>query len=115
MSDVSGSAGHHARLGCRLLCDLPGRHKPGTGHYYPVLLKPDDCDHRGCSHDDIDINAISDPDSEKYRDKLRLLLPSANSDEYAKNRRQTGISKPSIFQGLNRILPLPRCFPGDLM
>ena len=24
IADVSGSAGHHARVGCRLMCDLPG-------------------------------------------------------------------------------------------
>ena len=33
ISNVSGSAGHHARLGCWLMCDLPGRHKPDAGHY----------------------------------------------------------------------------------
>ena len=115
IADVSGSAGHHARLGCRLMCDLPGRHKPGTGHYYPVLLKPDDCDHCGSNHNNININTINDPDDKKYQTNLRLLLSSTNADEHARNRLETGISKPSIFQGLNRILPLPRCFPGDLM
>jgi len=115
IADVSGSAGHHARLGCRLMCELPGRHKPGTGHYYPVLLKPNDCNRRGCSHNDININTIGDPDDKKYQEKLRLLLSSTNSDEHARYRRETGISKTSIFQGLYRILPLPRCFPGDLM
>ena len=115
IADVSGSAGHHARLGCRLICDFPGRHKPGTGHYYPALLKPNDCNHRGSNHDDIDINTLSDPDEQTYQANLRLLLSSTSSDEHARNRRETGISKPSIFQGLGRILPLPRCFPGDLM
>ena len=97
------------------MCDLPGRHKPGTGHYYPALLKPNDCDRPGCSHDDIDINTIRDPDDKRYQANVRLLLSSTTSDQYARNRRETGISKPSIFQGLGRILPLPRCFPGDLM
>jgi hypothetical protein len=115
IADVSGSAGHHARLGCRLMCDLPGRHKPGTGHYYPALLKPSDCNHPGSSHDDIDINAINSPDDKRYQGDLRLLLSSTNSDQHAQRRRETGISKPSIFQGLDRILPLPKCFPGDLM
>ena len=115
IADVSGSAGHHARVGCRLMCDLPGRHKPGTGHYYPALLKPKNSDHRGSSHADININTISDPDSEKYKSNLQLLLSSTSPDQHAKHRRKTGISKPSIFQGLGRILPLPTCFPGDLM
>ena len=115
IADVSGSAGHHARLGCRLMCDLPGRFRPGAGHYYPALLKPDDCDHRGCSHEDIDINTISGSDDKKYQANLRLVLSSEKPDEYARHRRETGISKPCIFQGLGRLLPLPRCFPGDLM
>ena len=115
ISDVSGSAGHHARLGCRLMCDLPGRHKPGTGHYYPALLKPVDCDHRGSNHNDVNINTVSSPDGENYQARLQLLLSSTNSDQHAEHRRETGISKPSIFQGLGRILPLPTCFPGDLM
>ena len=116
IADVSGSAGHHARRGCRLMCEFPGRHKPGAGHYYPVLLKPNDCDNRhGCNHDDINVNDIGDPDTEKYQADLHLLLSSTNSEEYKNHRRETGISKPSIFQGLHRILPLPRCFPGDIM
>jgi len=115
ISDVSGSAGHHARVGCRLMCDLPGRHKPKTGHYYPALLKPKDSDHRGSNHSDIDVNTISSADDEKYKAGLRLVLSSTDSTQYAQHRRQTGISKPCIFQGLGRVLPLPRCFPGDLM
>ena len=115
IADVNGSAGHHARRGCRLMCELPGRHKPGTGHYYPALLKPRDCDHRGSNHDDININTLRGPDDKRYQTNLRLLLSSTNLDQHAHNRRETGISKPTIFQGLGRILPLPRCFPGDLM
>ena len=113
--DVSGSAGHHARCGCQLMCDLPGRHKPGTGHYYPVLLKPNNCNHRGSNHDDIDVNTLSDPDEQTYQANLHLLLSSTSSNEHACNRHETGISKPSIFQGLGQILPLPRCFPRDVM
>ena len=97
------------------MCDLPGRHKPGTGHYYPALLKPDDRDDRGCNHADININDIHEPDNKRYQSNLRLLLSSTNPSEHANYRRETGISKPSIFQGLSRILPLPKCFPGDLM
>ena len=115
IADVSGSAGHHARLGCRLMCELPGRHKPGTGHYYPALLKPNGCDHPGSNHDDINVNKVEGPDDKRYQTNLQLVLSSTNSDQHAQHRRETGISKPCIFQGLCRILPLPRCFPGDLM
>jgi hypothetical protein len=115
IADVSGSAGHHAKLGCRLMCDLAGRHKPGTGHYYPALLKPSDSNHPASNHVDVDINEIDSPNEQSYKGKLRRLLSSTTSDQHAHHRRETGISKPSIFQGLDRILPLPRCFPGDLM
>ena len=115
ISDVSGSAGHHARIGCRLMCELPGRNKPGTGHYYPALLKPSDSNHRSASHPDINVNTIKGADNKKYRSNLQLVLSSKTPDEHAKHRLATGISKPSIFGGLRRILPLPTCFPGDLM
>ena len=115
ISDVSGSAGHHARRGCRLMCELPGRHKPGTGHYYPALLKPTDCDHPGSNHDDININTVSGSDDKKYQASLRLVVSATNPTQHAHRQRDTGISKPCILQGLGRLLPLPRCFPGDLM
>lgn len=41
---ISGSAGHHARYGCRTFCDVRGRHKPGQSAYYPAFKKPDDLD-----------------------------------------------------------------------
>jgi hypothetical protein len=41
MAELNGWVGHHGRNGCRLLCPMPGRHKPGVGTYYPVMLKPD--------------------------------------------------------------------------
>ena len=85
IADVSGSAGHHARVGCWLMCDLPGRHKPGTGHYYPALLKPSDCNCPGCSHDDIDINTISSLDDKEYRANLQLILSSTNSNQHAQH------------------------------
>jgi hypothetical protein len=115
ISDVSGLASHHARRGCWLMCDLPGRLKPGTGHYYPALLKPSDCDHLSSNHNDRDIGSINGPNPNMYNNELRDILESTSSDKYQANRLKTGISKPSIFYGLSRILPLPHCFPGDLM
>ncbi|KAF9644361.1 hypothetical protein BDM02DRAFT_3131806 [Thelephora ganbajun] len=88
--DVSGSAGHHARLGCQLMCELPGRHKPGTGHYYPALLKPSDCTHCGSNHNDIDINTISNPDDRKYQANLLLLLSSTNPNQHVQHQHETG-------------------------
>ena len=38
MAQLTGSVGHHGRKGCRILCELFGRNKPGGPHYYPALL-----------------------------------------------------------------------------
>ena len=59
------------------MCKLPGRHKQGGGHYYPALLRPSDCDHPGCNHEDIGVNDISGSDNKQYEaDDLRLVLSS---------------------------------------
>jgi hypothetical protein len=116
MAKLSGSVGHHGRKGCRLLCDLKGRNKKRGAHYYPALLRPTDCDDNpSASHPDIDINTLPPPNPEVYRRNLNYLLSSPNKNERKQRRLQTGIAKPSIFDGLPRILALPGCFPGDLM
>ena len=43
------------------------------------------------------------------------LIASENEDQYRRRRLNTGIGKPSIFDAIPRILPLPTCFPGDIM
>jgi hypothetical protein len=116
MAKVSGSVGHHGRKGCRLLCGFRGRNKVRGTHYYPALLRPNGFeDHRSSSHPDVDVNSLPIPDPLKYRQDLFKLVSSLNEGEYERNRLDTGIGKPSIFTGLPRILPLPTCFPGDLM
>jgi hypothetical protein len=116
MAKLSGSVGHHGRKGCRLLCDLKGRNKKGGSHYYPALLRPIGCDDNpSASHPDIDINRLPLPKPEVYRKNLKHLLSSPNEHERKQRRLETGLTKPSIFDGLPRILALPGCFPGDLM
>jgi hypothetical protein len=115
MADVSGSVGHHGRKGCRLLCPLPGRNKLGGSHYYPALLKPDGPDNPNADHDDISINSLPPADPKKYRRDLNSVLTSDDEAEYRQRRRETGIKKPTIFDGLLRILHPPTCFPGDIM
>ena len=117
MAKLTGSVGHHGRKGCRLLCDLMGRNKKGGSHYYPALLRPIDCDDNpSASHPDIDINDLPPTgSSDVYRQNLNYLLTSPTESERKRRRLQTGITKPSIFDGLPRILELPGCFPGDLM
>ena len=71
MGHLSGSVGHHGRLGCRMLCGFIGRNKSHGAHYYPALLRPVGFEgHRTSSHPDVDINALPVPDPEKYRRDL---------------------------------------------
>ena len=116
MAQVSGTVGHHGRKGCRLFCGLVGRNKIRGPHYYPALLRPEGFeDHRTSSHADIDINALPIPTPENYKADLYHVLSSGSENEYKRRRFNTGIGKPSIFDGIPRILPLPTCFAGDLM
>ena len=116
MSRLSGSVGHHGRKGCHLLCGLVGRNKTRGAHYYPALLRPTGFEnHRTSSHPDIDINTLPIPSNCDYKTDLFHVISSRNETEYKRRRFNTGIGKPSIFDGVPRILPLPICFPGDLM
>ena len=117
MAKLTGSVGHHGRKGCRLLCDFAGRNKPGGSHYYPALLEPDDVDDdvEYISHPDVDINSLPPANPKVYRRNLDYVLTSPTGNEAKRRRLQTGITRPSIFDGLPRILELPGCFPGDLM
>ena len=116
MAKLTGSVGHHGKKGCRLLCDLEGRNKIGKSHYYPAMLQPLKADNTPYdSRSDIDVNNLPLPNPETYRNNLNYLLTSPTPNDYKDRRGQTGITKPSIFDGLPRILELPCCFPGDLM
>ena len=115
MAEASGSVGHHGRKGCRLLCPLVGRNKLGGGHYYPALLKPHGPDNPSSNHNDIPIDSLPPPDPKKYREDLNHVLTSQDESEYKQRRRETGIKKPTIFDGLPRVLEPPTCFPGDIM
>jgi len=116
MAQLSGSVGHHGRKGCRLLCGLLGRNKNQGSHYYPALLRPNGFEtHRTSSHADIDINNLPIPNPDSYKRDLFHLIAAGNDEEYRRRRFNTGIGKPSIFDAIPRILPLPTCFAGDIM
>ena len=116
MAHLSGSVGHHGRKGCRLLCGLVGRNKVHGSHYYPALLRPTGFEaHRTSSHPDIDINTLPIPTPDGYKTALFHVISSRSKAEYERRRFDTGIGKPSIFDGMPRVLPLPTCFAGDLM
>lgn len=115
MAMWEGTVGHHGNLGCRVICGLPGRHKLGAPHYYPALLKPFGPPVPGCDHEDIALASIPTPSVALYERNLKLLLSARNEAQYKQFRKASGICKPSIVSGLPRALPVPICFPLDLM
>ena len=117
MTYLNGLVGHHGAYGCRLYCPTKGRHKPGGGHYFPAHLKPDHYNIPGCDHNDIDVRNIPRVSSIEYKENLAHLQGATNETNFKERRRETGISKPSIFSGLppRRMLDIPGCFPADLM
>lgn len=117
MTYLNGLVGHHGAYGCRLYCPTKGRHKPGGGHYFPAHLKPDHYTIFGCDRGDIDIRNIPHVSPIEYKENLTYLLGATNETNFKERRRETGITKPSIFSGLppKRMLGIPGCFPADLM
>lgn len=114
---LSGLVGHHGRFGCRLFCGLSGRHKAGIAHYYPALLKPLNYTVQGCDHADIDINNLPVPSARLYKEQLEFVMASDTLTQYHKRRLATGISKPSVFLGLDprHRFSVPTCFGSDIM
>ncbi|PPQ82247.1 hypothetical protein CVT26_008926 [Gymnopilus dilepis] len=113
----TGLVGHHGAYPCRLSCGVRGRHKAGTGQYYPALLKPDDYDVEGCTHGDIDPTDVQSGSVDAYQKNLEFLLGTRTATDYKYRRRETGITTISIFSGLSprHRLPVPAGFPGDSM
>ena len=114
---LNGFVGHHGKNGCRLYCGLTGRHKPDAPHYFPALLKPNNYHIHGCDHDDIDIWNLPSCSTQTYQHNLRYLMASRNEAQFRRRRLETGITKPSIFLGLNpsRTLGVPLMFGSDIM
>ena len=116
MAELNGWVGHHGRNSCQIICPMPGRHKPGAGTYYPMMLKP----HSPIlplrsSHPDININSITIPSSEEYNEWICYVLDSTSMCDYEHCHKGTGICKPSIVSALPKSIPVPKCFPADTM
>ncbi|KAJ7575373.1 hypothetical protein C8J56DRAFT_1172215 [Mycena floridula] len=111
-----GRVGHHGAHGCRIGCDIHGRHKDGSGHYYQAHSRPNDASNPDSTHSDINIRRLNPVTSAKYRENL-ALINTATDENYEARRKATGISQPSILDGLHPDLciPLPMCFTVDLM
>ena len=117
MTETDGRVGHHGAHGCRLGCPMKGRHKPHTGHYFAVHLKPNNYSVRDCNHPDVNIRNLSTLSCDDYQRNLSKVVASTDQHDYERNRKETGISKPTILSGLvsDLMFPVPRCFPLDLM
>lgn len=117
MTYLNGLTGHSGARGCRLFCPVRGRRKAGANHYYPALLKPINYNVAGSDHPDVDGTYLPHGSPEEYLKNLKKLLSAQNQTQYQLFRKETGISKPSIFNGfpIDRILPVPTGNPGDIM
>jgi len=114
---LSNFIGHQGKNGCQMLCPLNGCCKPGAPQYYPVLLKPNDYNVRGCDHPDINVYDIGLSDSHVYIQHLLNLLNSPTQHMYETQCLETGIVSPSILLGLQPelIQGIPEVFSSEMM
>ncbi|KAJ7589530.1 hypothetical protein C8J56DRAFT_1004281 [Mycena floridula] len=122
MAAAAGMTGHFGKHECRFMCPLPSRRPPESTHYYPACFKPVDYDVEGSNHDDVLLHPLlagftSSTSRTRYLQNLNLLIASHNNTQYQDRRLETGIVKPTIFEGLpqHHMFPVPTCFPGDAM
>ncbi len=104
-----------------------GGAKPGDPTYYLPHLKPGShivtdektgkdslvpYSVKGCDHSDIVLASLQSSDPGLYQQKLDFVLSSPNMAQYRERRKLTGISKPSIIQGISprHRLQIPGCF-----
>ena len=117
MMHVTGMVGYHGKHGCRLYCGMQGRREHHGTHYFPALLKPLNYNVLGCTHGDIDVKNLLVPLCERYHKNLCIVISSSNNSQYRAQHLETGISKPSIFSGLDpsSTLGLPHSVGSDIM
>jgi hypothetical protein len=90
--------------------------KSSAAQTVSILLRPTGHEtHPSSSHPDFDVNDLPTPNAEDYRKALYDLVASPSLHARTRRRLDSGIGKPSIFDGIPRMLPLPTCFAGDLM
>ena len=117
MMHITGFVGYHGKHGCRLYCGLSGRRERQGKHYFPALLKPSNYDVEGSSHPDVDIMQFREVSCEQYEKNLSILVASPNESQYRVRRLETGISRPSVFLGIepSNTLGLPKSAGSDIM
>lgn len=118
LTELDGRVGHHGAHGCRLGCDMKGRHKPNSGHYFAAHLCPNHSTAEDSNYPDYDFSSLPLlPSPETYKQNISLLVSSRDQQDYEHNRKLTGLSKPSILSGLveSMMLSLPKTSTLDLM
>ena len=117
MMHITGFVGYHGKHGCRLYCGMPGRRERQGKHYFPALLRPSNYNVDGSMHGDVDVRNLPEASCERYNSNLCVLMASPNETQYRSRRLETGISRPSIFSGINRsnTFGLPKSAGSDIM
>ena len=117
MMHVTGLVGYHGKHGCRLYCGLPGRRETHGKHYFPALLRPTGYNVAGSMHEDVDIRSLPKASTEIYNANLVSLVTARTDVQFKARRCVTGISKPSIFYGVDpsATLGLPKSAGSDIM
>lgn len=115
--EVDRHVSHHGAHGCRLGCEMKGCHKANSGHYYAAHAQPLHCTIPDNAHEDTNIEILETQSSALYEEKISRLRASSGPMEYTQNRKDTGLSKPSILSGLDPrfSLSVPKCFGLNLM
>ena len=109
--------GHSSKNGCHLYCGLPGRQKERTHCYYPALLCPRDRVSKGSNHADINVFSLPPGGFSDYSQNLHKIVSVANQTQWDKMKMETGLTKPPLILGLNRLhsLGVPLCMMTDIM
>jgi hypothetical protein len=115
LARIHGMNGHLGAVGCRIMCPQKARRRKNGKRYYPACRKANGEPVDGSDHPDIDPAHVEAPSSTVYDAGLRKVLASRSDAEFKRVRKQTGISKQTIFSGLCRMPAFPQCLTIDCM
>jgi hypothetical protein len=115
LAHINGSNGANGVHGCRVGCPCRSRRKVGSSHYYPACKRAEGPWPLGSDHDDWDPAKTPPPSVDHYKEQIRKLCTARTPAEYIKLRAETGYNKPSIWEAVHRIFPVPLCVTPDVM
>ena len=116
---MSGMVGHSGKYGCRLYCEVPGRHHENDSHYYPVMNRPVNYNIQGCNHPDISNKDLEEYRSglpRKYNENIKFLLEANTQADFKMRRLESGLCRQTLFSGLpHQPIPVPSNLTMDIM